>query len=157
MMPRAYLAVSIAAIATALVATGCNEDARDEAVMRATLSGDGCRYEGTTTPAPGTFAVDVRNDTDRPANFVLMMLPEDATLKDVEAWFHEALRTWRRTGKYVLRPITWVSSTEVPPHSASELPANMFRRARLALLCAPWNKRPFDVIVAAELEVTSNG
>ena len=157
MMPRGYLAVSIAAIATAVVAAGCSGNASDDAVMRATLSGDGCRYEGTTTPAPGTFAVEVRNNTNKPATFVLMMLPKDATLKDVEAWFHQARQKWRQTGKYVLRPIAWLSNTQVAAHSASELSVNMFRRARLALLCAPWNQRPFDIIAVAELDVTPNG
>jgi len=122
-------------------------------VMRATLTGDGCRYEGSTTPAPGTFSVDVQNETDKPVNFQLMVLPKDATLKDVEAWFHQALQTWRQTGKYVLRPITWVSNTEVGAHEASELPANV-PAGRLAVLCAPGDQRRSDVIAAAELDVT---
>ena len=104
MMPRWYLAVSIAAIATAVVAAGCSGNASDDAVMRATLSGDGCRYEGSTMPAPGTFAVEVRNDTSKPADFVLMMLPKDATLKDVEAWFDQTLQTRRQTGEWVVPP-----------------------------------------------------
>ena len=158
MMPRRYLAVSIAAIATAVVAAGCSRNTSDDAVMRATLSGDGCRYEGSTTPAPGALAVEVRNDTNKSATFALMMLPKDATLKDVQAWFQQARQTWQKTGKVVLRrPMSWVSSTKIAPHTASELPFNMFRRARLALLCAPWNKRPFDIIAVAELDVTPNG
>ena len=158
MMPREYLAVSIAAIATAVVAAGCGGNASDDAVMRATLSGDGCRYEGSTTPAPGSFALDVRNDTNEEAYFVLMMLPKDATLKDVETWFHQALRRWLQTGKYVLRPpIAWVTSTRVAPHAARELPANMFRRARLAVLCTRGSGRRYEVIAAAELDVASDG
>ena len=156
-MLRTYVSLSFVTLATVGFAVGCGSDSSDGHVMRATLSGDGCRYQGNTTPAPGTFAIDVRNDTNKPANFVLMLLPQDAKLKDVETWFHQALQTWQKTGKYVLRPITWVSSTQVAPHAASELPANMFRRARLALLCAPWNQRPFDVIAAAELDVASDG
>lgn len=158
MMPRGYLAVSIAAIATAVVAAGCSGNARDDAVMRATLSGDGCRYEGSTTPAQGSFALDVRNDTNEDAYFVLMMLPKDATLKDVETWFDQALARWLQTGKYVLRPpIAWVTSTRVVPHAASELPVNMFRQARLAVLCTRGSGRRYDVIAAAELDVASDG
>ena len=157
MMPRGYLVLSIAAIATAVTAAGCSGTASDDAVMRATLSGDGCRYEGTTTPAPGSFVVEVRNDTNKPATFALAMLPKDATLKDVHAWFQQARQTWRRTGKVVMPPMSWVSSTKIGPHAASELPFNMFRRARLVLLCAPWNRRPFDVIAVAALDVTSDG
>ena len=153
MMPRGYLAASIAAVAT-VVAAGCSGNARDDALMRATLSGDGCRYEGSTTLAPGSFAVDVRNDTERPADFVLMMLPKDATLKDVEAWFEQTLQTRRQTGEWVVRPIIYVSSRRIVGHAADELPFNMVRRARLALLCAPWNQRTLDVIAAAELKTT---
>lgn len=158
MMPRGYLAVSTAAIATAVVAAGCSGNASDDAVMRATLSGDGCRYEGSTTPAPGSFALDVRNDTNEEAYFVLMMLPKDATLKDVEAWFHQALRSWLQTGEYVLRPpIAWVTSTRIAPHAAGELPFNVFRRARLAVLCTRGSGRRYDVIAVAELDVSSDG
>jgi hypothetical protein len=150
--PR-YLALSFATLATVCVAAGCGGDSGDSGVMRVTLGGEGCSYEGSTTPAAGTFAVDVRNDTNRPANFVLMKLPKDATLKDVEAWFHQALRTWRRTGKYVLRPIAWVSNTEVPAHAASELPANV-PAGRLAVLCAPGDQPRSDIIAVAALNVT---
>lgn len=154
---RWHLALPIAAIATAVVAAGCSGNASDDAVMRATLSGDGCRYEGSTTPAPGSFAVEVRNDTNQSADFVLMMLPKDATLKDVEAWFDQTLRRRRATGEWVVRPIVYVSSRRIAGHAAGELPVNMFRRARLALLCAPWNQRTVDVIAAAELDVTPDG
>lgn len=96
-------------------------------VMRATLSGDGCRYEGSTTRAPGSFALHVRNDTNEEAYFVLMMLPKDATLKDVEAWFHQALRRLLQTGKYVLRPpIAWVTSTRVAAHAPVSFPSICF-------------------------------
>ena len=84
-------------------------------------------------------------------------MPKDATVKDVQAWFHQARQTWRQTGKVVLRPMSWVSSTKVAPHTAGELPFNMLRRARLALLCAPWNQRPFDFIAVAQLDVTPDG
>jgi hypothetical protein len=157
-MLRRYVALSFVTLATVGLAVGCSSDSSDEAVMRATLSGDGCRYEGETTPAPGTFAIDVRNDTNTPASFALMMLPKGATLKDVQTSFDQARQTWQKTGRYVLRrPVSWVTSTRLAPHAASELPVNMFRRARLALICAPWNERPFDLIVVAELNVASDG
>ena len=75
-----HLVVSLVALATAGFAAGCGSGSNDEDVMRATLTGDGCRYQGDTTPVPGTFAIDVRNETKEPADFVLMMLPKDATL-----------------------------------------------------------------------------
>ena len=146
--------VFFVALVTLGVAAGCGGDSGGGGVMRATLTGDGCRYEGSTTPAPGTFAVDVRNETSKPVNFQLMMLPTNATLQDVEAWFVKARQTWDRTGKYPLHPITWVSNTLVAPHAASELPANV-SQGKLAVLCAPAVPRPVDVIAATELDVSS--
>src|SRR5262245_21295972 len=155
---RSRRPLSFAMVATAALAAGCNGgDSSHEGVMRATLTGDGCRYEGSTTPAQGTFAVEVRNETNKPAEFALMILPQGAKLTDVETWFHQALRTWQRTGKYVMHRITWLSSTKGARQAAGELSAKMYRRARLGLLCAPWNQRPFDVVVAAELDVASDG
>lgn len=155
-----YLVVSLVALATVGFAAGCtgggeggNGGGDNEGVMRATLTGDGCTYEGDTTPGAGTFSVEVRNETNKPVNFQLMVLPENATLKDVETWFAEALKTWEQTGRYVLHPITWVSNTLVGPHAASELPANV-STARLAVLCASATPRPSGVIAAAELDVT---
>ena len=146
--------VSLVVLATAGLAAGCSGGGDNNAdVMRATLTGDGCRYEGKTTPGAGTFSIEVRNETNKPVNFQLMVLPKNAALKDVEAWFHQALRRWRQTGKYVLRPIEWVSNTEVAAHAASELPANV-PAGRLAVLCAPGDQRRSDIIAAAELDVT---
>ena len=153
-------AVWLVALATAGLAGGCTSDSSDADVMRVTLSGDGCRYEGSTTVASGTFAVDVRNDTNEPATFALVRLPQDAKLEDVETSFDQALRTWQTTGRFVLRrPLSWLTSAHLGPHSASELPFNMFRRARLALLCTRGSGRPFpfEVIAAAELDVRPDG
>jgi hypothetical protein len=162
MMLGRQLAVSLVVLASSGFAAGCTGDGGDSggggnngAVMRATLTGDGCRYEGSTTPGVGTFSVAVRNETNKVANFVLMVLPEDAKLKDVENWFAKAFQSWEQTGKYVLHPITWVSSTLVAPHAASELPANV-STGRLAVLCESgplWP--PSHVVAAAELDVTS--
>jgi len=151
--------VSVVAVVTVGLAAGCTGDGGggldDGSVMRTTLSGDGCRYQGSTTQPPGSFALEVRNDTNEEAYFVLMMLPKDATLKDVESWFDQALRRWLRTGKYVLRPpIAWVTSKRIAPHAAGELPFNMFRRARLAVLCTRGSGRRYEVIAVAALDIT---
>jgi hypothetical protein len=151
MLPRSYLALSFATLATVGFAAGCSGSAHDEAVMRVTLSGDGCRYEGSTTPAPGSVAIDVRNDTNEKAAFALMKLPRGATLKDVETWFHQV-----RTGRNVRRRLSWISSTHVAPHAASELTANI-PAGRLVVLCAPGDQRRNDVIAAAALDLAPDG
>src|SRR6476659_8055353 len=153
MMLRRHLAVSLVALATAGCAAGCSGDSNDADVMRATFTGDGCRYEGNTAPAPGTFVVEVRNETNELANFKLMMLPPDAKPADVEGWFHKALQTYEQTGKYIMHPITWVSNTLVAPHATGEVPANV-STGRLAVLCMRDSPRPSRVIAAAELDVT---
>jgi len=157
MLPRTYLALSFATLATVGFAAGCGGDSGDSGVMRVTLSGDGCRYEGTTTP-PGTFAIDVRNDTNKRASFALVMLPKDATLKDVQTRFDQAFKRWQKTGKYVLRrPMSWYFSAHVAPHTASELLANV-SAGRWAVLCVRGNPYPpADATAAAELDVTSDG
>ena len=158
MKPGRHLVVSLVALAMAGVAAGCGGGGDNTGeVMRATLTGDGCRYQGDTTPGAGTFSVAVRNETNKAANFVLMVLPEDAKLKDVENWFAKAFQTWEQTGKYDLHPITWVSSTLVAPHAASELPANVISTGRLAVLCesGPRLYPPSRVIAAVSLDVTA--
>jgi len=157
MMLRSRLALSFVIVATAAFAAGCSDDSSHESVMRVTLTGDSCRYEGTTTP-PGTFAIDVRNDTNKPASFALVMLPKDATLKDVQTRFDQAFKRWQKTGKYVLRrPMSWYFSAHVAPHAASELPANV-SAGRWAVLCVRGNPYPpADATASAELDVTSDG
>ena len=142
---RRHLAVSFVTVATVGFVAGCTGDSNDGDVMRATLSGDGCRYEGSTTPPSGSFALDVRNDTNEEATFALMKLPTGATLKDVESWFHQA-----RTGRNVRRNLSWVSSAHVAAHAASELPSNMYT-GRLVVLCAPGDQRRSDITAAVEL------
>ena len=91
--------MSLVALAMAGFAAGCGGDGDNSAeVMRATLTGDGCHYQVDTTPAPGTFRIEVRNETNEPADFDLIELPADATLKDVESWFDKLRDTYLQTG-----------------------------------------------------------
>ena len=164
MMPPLFLAVSIAAIATAVVAAGCSRNVSDDDVMRVTLTGDGCRYQGDTTPTPGLFTIEVRNESSEPAHFELIELPAGTTLEDVESWFEEARQRYEQTGTYSVRHrITWVSVTLVGSHATSELPGNA-STGRFAVLChasngppgRPLRSVPSPVIAAAELDVTPN-
>jgi hypothetical protein len=61
-------------------------------VMRATLTAEGCTYEGDTTPAPGVFTVEVRNETHNVAEFMIAELAEGAKIEEVEPWYEEARR-----------------------------------------------------------------
>ena len=156
MMLRSRLALSFVIVATAAFATGCSDDSSHESVMRVTLTGDSCRYEGTTTP-PGTFAIDVRNDTNKPASFALVMLPKDATLKDVQTRFDQAFQRWQKTGKYVLRrPMSSYFSAHVARMRLVSFPP-MSPRAGGPSFAYVGTDPPADATAAAELDVTSGG
>ena len=156
-----HLVVSLVALATVGVAAGCGGGGDNTGeVMRVTFTGDGCRYQGDTTPAPGLFTIEARNESSESAHFELIELPAGTTLNDIEGWLEEARQRRERLSGAV---------TLVEPHAASELPGNA-STGRFAVLCraASWlildasngppgrNVRavPCPVIAAAELDVT---
>jgi len=163
-----HLVVSLVALATAGVVAGCGGGGdKTGEVMRATFTGDGCRYQGDTTPAPGLFTIEVRNESSERAAFELMELPPGTTLNDVEGWLEEARQRDEQFSWY--HHVTWVSVTGVEPHAASELAGNA-STGRFAVPCraasclvsdpsyGPPGRRmravPCPEIAAAELEVT---
>ena len=156
-----HLVVSLVALATAGVVAGCGGGGdKTGEVMRATFTGDGCRYQGDTTPASGLFTIEVRNESSERAHFVLIELPAGTTLKDIESWLEEARQRHERLSGAV---------TLVEPHATSELPGNA-STGRFAVLChaasclvsdpsyGPPGRNlravPCPEIAAAELEVT---
>src|SRR5262245_35338693 len=158
-----HLVVSLVALAMAGVAAGCGGGGDNTGeVMRATRTGDGCRYQGETTPAPGLFTVEVRNETSERVAFHLIEVPAGTTLEDVESWFEEARRKYQQTGTVTMPYFLGATSTLVEPHATSELPGNA-STGLFAVLCTPAYSVFWDassprflsgVIAAAELEVT---
>jgi hypothetical protein len=73
-------------LSTAVLATGCG----GSDTMRVTLTDDGCAYEGDTTPAPGSFNIEVENKTSHYANFTLSALAAGKNLEDVQHAFEQA-------------------------------------------------------------------
>jgi hypothetical protein len=163
-----HLVVSLVAFAMAGVVAGCGGGGDETGeVMRATFTGDGCRYQGDTTPASGLFTIEVRNESSERGHFELMELPAGTTLDDVEDWLEEARQRHEQFSWY--HHVRWVSVTGVEPHSTSELPGNA-STGRFAVLCradnclfsdpsyGPPGRRvravPCPEIAAAELEVT---
>ena len=69
-------------LSTALLAAGCGGGGSD--TMRATLTDDGCTYEGDTTPAPGLFDIEVENKTSHLAVFSMWALANGKTVEDVQ-------------------------------------------------------------------------
>jgi hypothetical protein len=142
-------------------AAGCGGGAD---VMRATLTPEGCTYEGDTTPAPGVFTVQVRNETHDVANFAIAELAEGAKIEEIEAWYEEARRKLGQPGPYNFNPPQLkrgpFSSSLVAAGTTGELPINE-SSGRYVVLCAldagswgagGWGLRLF---AATELDVQS--
>ena len=117
------------------LAVGCGGGAD---VMRATLTADGCTYEGDTTPAPGVFRVEVRNETHDVANFAVAELAEGARIEEIEPWYENERRKLEQPGPYDFNPTQFAvvgSSSAVGPGASSELPVNE-SSGRYVVLCA---------------------
>ena len=100
-------------------------------VMRATLTAEGCSYEGNTTPAPGVFTVEVRNETHDLATFALWELVEGAKIEEIEPWYANARRKVNppQLGK------RGISFAYVDAGTTSELQGNE-SSGRYVVLCA---------------------
>ena len=164
-----YAAGTVAMLVTMAVLTGCG-GGTDTGPMRATLTPDGCAYEGDTSPAPGVFNVEVRNQTPFGASFALWELADGSTVEEIEEIYRMAIREHERTGT-LPGESTWtlpwppplkrtVSVTMVGLEGSSQLPANE-RTGRYVILCEVRRRGtgqtsdwfPLRVYVAAELDV----
>src|SRR5262245_60969487 len=67
--------------------------------MRATLTDDGCAYEGDTTHAPGLFSVEVENKSSHFASFALYPLAAGKNVQDVQLAYDILVDP--RRGRYV--------------------------------------------------------
>jgi hypothetical protein len=120
-------------------------------VMRATLTPESCSYEGDTTPAPGVFRVEVRNETHDVANFSVWELAEGAKIEEIEPWYAKARR--KLNPPQLKRPI---SSSLVAAGTTGELPINE-PSGRYVVLCgldaSPSTGLGFPLYAATELDV----
>ena len=87
------LAVALLTAAVSLVPMACGGD---EVPMRATLTNDGCTYEGDTSPAAGMFTIEVENQTELSGSFVLLSLPEGWTVDDLQPALDQYPRQFER-------------------------------------------------------------
>lgn len=97
--------------------------------MRATLTDDGCTYEGDTTPASGVFNIKVENKTSHVAKFSLWALAAGKNVEDVRHAYEQARPAFER-GK-APKPGTFDglfarggASTVTAPEATSVLPLN---------------------------------
>ena len=75
------MAVALLTAAVSLVPMGCGGD---EAPMRATLTNDGCTYDGDSSPTAGMFTIEVENQTESSGGFVLLSIAEGSTVDDLQ-------------------------------------------------------------------------
>jgi hypothetical protein len=106
-------------------------------VMRATLTPEGCTYEGDTTLAPGVFTVEVRNETHDLANFALAELFEGAKIEEIEPWYEEARKKLGQPGPDEINPppMRVFASSRVAAGATGELPMSA-SSGRYVVLCA---------------------
>jgi hypothetical protein len=91
-------------LSTAVLATGCGGSGSD--TIRATLTDDGCTYEGDTTPAPGLFNIEVENKTSHFAWFGIWKLASGKSTEDVQHAYTQALADFKRTHQPPPKPFT---------------------------------------------------
>ena len=70
----------------------------NEAAMRATLTNDGCTYDGDTSPTAGMFTIEVENQTEFSGAFVLLSLAEGSTVDDLQPSLEQYPRQFEREG-----------------------------------------------------------
>ncbi len=114
-----FVATSFVVLAGTVGLLGCGGD--DGGTMRATLTDDGCTYEGDTTPAAGVFSIEVRNETR------LYELADGATIEDIAPAYEKAQARVRADGSATRGPRT-VQEADLErdgrTRATSELPAN---------------------------------
>src|SRR5262245_23445970 len=139
--------------------------------MRATLTDDGCAYEGDTTHAPGLFSVEVENKSSHFASFALYPLAAGKNVEDVQLAYDILVDP--RRGRYVRGtsdrlfvyppPLGHSSATfEVAPEATSALPLNA-SSGRFVILChvyttgnhsvSPGQPLPPTVVLVVPVEV----
>ena len=155
-------------LSTAVLATGCGGGGSD--TMRATLTDDGCTYEGETSPAPGLHTIEVENKTTHFVTFGMWKLAPGKSAEDVQDAYTQALADFKRTHKKPfgsgvgrLYAPNFGRYTDTDPEATSELPLNEFS-GRFAIVCFEGSSAdtrtsssaltsPSAVYVATELDV----
>ena len=111
-------------------------------MMRATLTDDGCTYEGDTTPAPGLFDIEVENKTSHFAAFNIWTLAPGAGVEDVRQAYEQVWAAVKH-GKMPkagslddlhAKPDINVAFSQTDPEATSVLPMNA-SRGRFVIVC----------------------
>ena len=125
--------------------------------LRATLTDDGCTYEGDTSPDAGRFTINLTNKTRFFGAFALARLSNGKTINDLQPYLEKARREFAETGTLPAPPFPRFyeqvvrSGVEAGQNGdlAADLPAGTY-----AFMCFPDNLPMWRVYRAAQLDVT---
>ena len=147
------MAVALLTAAVSLVPMACGGD---EAAMRATLTNDGCTYDGDTSPTAGMFTIEVENQTEFSGSFVLLSLAEGSTVDDLQPALEQYPRQFERDGTRLPEPpdYKFLVRSDVEAGATSALPADV-PAGTYALVCFVDDDLPTEQIyIAEQLDVT---
>ena len=145
------MAVALLSSAVSLVPMACGGD---EAAMRATLTNDGCTYDGDTSPTAGMFTIEVENQTEFSGSFVLLSLAEGSTVDDLQPALDQYPRQFERDGTLPEPPdYKWLVRSDVEAGATSALPADV-SAGTYAVVCFVDDVPIEQVYIAEQLDVT---
>ena len=125
--------------------------------LHATLTDDGCTYEGDTSPAAGRFTIDLENKTGFFGRFALARLSNGKTINDLQPYLEKAGREFAKTGTLPAPPFPdfyeQVVSSGVQAGQSDDLLADL-PAGTYALMCFADNLPMWEVYRAAQLNVT---
>jgi hypothetical protein len=123
--------------------------------MRATLTSEGCTYEGDTTPSAGMFTIEVENETEFFGAFAVASLAANATVEeDLGPYLERAQQTFEKTGDLPDIPAYYeqVVRGGAPAGERTLLPVDV-GPGRYALLCFVDDAPRWQAHAAVQLEV----
>lgn len=141
------MAIALLTVVVSLVPMACGGD---EAAMRATLSDDGCTYDGDTSPTAGMFTIEVENETEFSGRFVLLSLAEGSTVDDLQPALDEYPRQFEKDGTLPQPPdYQFLARSDVEAGATSALPADV-PAGTYAVVCFVDDDLPTEQIYIAE-------
>jgi hypothetical protein len=148
-------AVTLMTLIAALLPVACGGGS-DSNSHRATLTDDGCTYEGDTALPAGTVTIDVENQTDFFGAFALARLADGRTIDDLKPQLEQAQREFDQSGGTPPPPPDYYEQSiriGVERGATSELPADV-SPGTYALMCFVDDLPTWRVYAAAQLDVS---
>jgi hypothetical protein len=146
------MAVALLTAAMSLMPLACGGD---EAAMRATLTNDGCTYDGDASPAAGMFTIEVENQTEFSGSVVLLSLAEGSTVDDLQLSLEQYPRQFEQEGTLPEPPdYKFLVRSDVEAGASSALPADV-PAGTYAVVCFVDDDLPTEqVYIAEQLDAT---